>query len=256
MATNTQVFGGTLNVASSGSFSTAGTLTLDSGGSITGGPITAAAYQFNSGTASAKLSGPGVLVEDTNGVLTLTGVNTYTGGTLVEAGELIVGTQTALPRGGSLIVGSNPVSQLLGRSPALSNVSLAGSAAIVMSPAAAPVTSATAATSETAAPIVTAGPPANTPAKAASAFRPRVVFPSVTPAKVSTANLSTAASDAVFASHRSGSDTITVPANLAQSASCVGMAEPMESGWNSSAQNQKNDSKAAALDEVLARFGV
>ncbi len=47
VATNTQVFGGTLNVASSGSFSTAGTLTLDSGGSITGGPITAAAYQFN-----------------------------------------------------------------------------------------------------------------------------------------------------------------------------------------------------------------
>ncbi len=197
-----------------------------------------------------------MLVEDTNGVLTLTGVNTYTGGTLVEAGELIVGTQTALPRGGSLIVGSNPVSQLLGRSPALSNVSLAGSAAIVMSPAAA-----------------RSLPPPPQPAKRQHRslrpalrpirrrrrlrqFRPRVVFPSVTPAKVSTANLSTAASDAVFASHRSGSDTITVPANLAQSASAWAWLAPMESGWNSSGQNQKNDSKAAALDEVLARFGV
>jgi autotransporter-associated beta strand protein len=110
VTTGTSVTGnGTLNVDPNGAFSTGGTLTLDSGGSLIGGPITAAAYQLNDGTSSAKLSGPGGLTKDTGGTVTLSGSNSYTGGTLVKDGTLIVANASALPDGTSLTIGAGGI---------------------------------------------------------------------------------------------------------------------------------------------------
>ena len=77
-----------LSVDTSGLFATGGTLTVDMGGSVIGGPVTAAAYQLNDGTVGANLSGPGGVTKDTGGTVVLSGVNTYMGGTAVERGHV------------------------------------------------------------------------------------------------------------------------------------------------------------------------
>ena len=113
------------------SFSTDGTLTVDSGGSVTGGPIFAAAYQLNDGVVSADLSGPdGVMKNsgsDDNTVI-LSGSNSYAGPTVVNAGTLIVATADALPDGTSLTVGAGGVF-VFDPSQAASSISAAGVAA-------------------------------------------------------------------------------------------------------------------------------
>jgi autotransporter-associated beta strand protein len=101
--------GGTLSVDPNGAFFTGGTLTLDTAGNLSGGPITAAAYQLNDGTASADLSGPGGVTKDTGGTVTLSGTNTYADGTAVDAGTLVVTSANALPDGTSLTVGAGGV---------------------------------------------------------------------------------------------------------------------------------------------------
>jgi autotransporter-associated beta strand protein len=110
VSTDTSVTGGTLSVASSGLFSTGGTFTLDTGGIVSGGPVSAAAYQLNDGTASAALSGPGGVTKDTGGTVTLSGVNSYLGGTLVDDGTLIAASPNSLPVGSSLTVGAGGTS--------------------------------------------------------------------------------------------------------------------------------------------------
>jgi autotransporter-associated beta strand protein len=75
--------GGTLQA--SGPFSTAMPMTLTgSGGNAT---VDTAGYAV---TLSGSLSGPGGLVKTDSGTLVLAASNTYTGGTLVEAGILVV----------------------------------------------------------------------------------------------------------------------------------------------------------------------
>ncbi len=106
VTTNTNISGGAiLNVAGNGSFSTGAILTLDSGGALSGGSISAAAFQLNAGTASANLSGPGGLTKATNGTVTISGSNTYTGPTTVSAGTLTIARSAALPTTTSLIIG-------------------------------------------------------------------------------------------------------------------------------------------------------
>ena len=95
---------GTLIVDPEGVFSTGGTLTLDTGGYLSGGAITAAAYQLDDGTASANLSGPGGLTKDTSGTVLLTGADSYAGPTVVKDGTLIATNASALPSGTSLVV--------------------------------------------------------------------------------------------------------------------------------------------------------
>ncbi|WP_127091999.1 autotransporter-associated beta strand repeat-containing protein [Aquabacter cavernae] len=51
------------------------------------------------GPYSGAISGAGVVGIDTQGVVSLTGTNSYTGGTIVRAGTLEIGTATALPTG-------------------------------------------------------------------------------------------------------------------------------------------------------------
>jgi autotransporter-associated beta strand protein len=111
--------GGTLNVDPNGAFSTGGILMLDSGSSIIGGSVRAAAFQLNDGAVSASLSGTGALTKNTNGTVTLSGSNSYAGGTVINGGTLIVANSGAIPLGtnlsisaggmGELASGSNPV---------------------------------------------------------------------------------------------------------------------------------------------------
>jgi len=85
------VSGGTFDMSS---FSdTVGAVTLTSG-SITGttGVLTGTSYDMRSGTVSAILAGTGALTKSTAGTVTLSGTNTYTGVTTINAGTLSVGT--------------------------------------------------------------------------------------------------------------------------------------------------------------------
>lgn len=123
-ANNTYTGGTTVNAGSialigSGSFGT-GSLTI-SGGRVdlggktitnTLGPITGGgslhrgtvvnnggAYELQSGTITASLSGTNGLNKTTSGTLVLTGNNTYTGATNLDAGTLVLGANS-LPGGG------------------------------------------------------------------------------------------------------------------------------------------------------------
>ncbi|MPZ38508.1 MAG: hypothetical protein GEU95_10635, partial [Rhizobiales bacterium] len=89
--------GGTLENTSA--FTTARTITLSSGG----GTFNTAADL----TASGVISGPGALTKIGAGTLTLTGDNTYTGGTIIEAGTLSVSSDGNLgaTTGGLIFIG-------------------------------------------------------------------------------------------------------------------------------------------------------
>lgn len=104
------VNGGTLSIG--GNSDTVGAVTLISG-SITGsgGTLTGASYDVRSGSASAILGGTNVaLTKSTNGTVTLSGTNSYTGATTVSAGILSLGstgsvassTSVAIAAGASL----------------------------------------------------------------------------------------------------------------------------------------------------------
>lgn len=83
--------GGTLDIATY--TDTVGAVTLNSG-SIAGtsGVLTGGSYAVRSGSISAILGGSGNLTKTTAGTVTLSGLNTYTGQTLVNDGILSVST--------------------------------------------------------------------------------------------------------------------------------------------------------------------
>ncbi|MBM4018934.1 MAG: hypothetical protein FJ288_11500, partial [Planctomycetes bacterium] len=104
-ASNVSVDGGTLAI---GAFDdTVGAVTLNAG-SITGttGTLSGASYDVRSGAVSAKLGGAGVaLTKTTAGTVTLSGANTYTGGTNVNLGTLALGASDVLEDTGAVVVG-------------------------------------------------------------------------------------------------------------------------------------------------------
>lgn len=85
------------------------------GGSIVNSTGTSAqflagsSYAFRSGTASARLGGPGALTKTTGGTVTLAGANTFTGGSTVQAGTLeLAGSLNSgvIVEGGTLALGA------------------------------------------------------------------------------------------------------------------------------------------------------
>lgn len=111
--------GSALNV-SGGNFSlgrfseTVGAVMLASG-SISGttGVLTGSSYTVQSGSVSAVLGGKGALTKTTTGTVVLSGANTYTGATAIDAGTLqlngSVGNTTVSVNGGGTLAGIGAV---------------------------------------------------------------------------------------------------------------------------------------------------
>jgi fibronectin-binding autotransporter adhesin len=106
-ATNSYIGGTTIN---------GGTLQLGDGTSGDDGSIAGTSGVTNNGalafdlagsqTVSYRISGSGSLIMVGAGKLTLSGSNTYSGGTFVEAGKLVVANNAAIAGGSSLTVGN------------------------------------------------------------------------------------------------------------------------------------------------------
>jgi autotransporter-associated beta strand protein len=111
-ATTLTVSGGTLDLG--GAFSNAVQSLVLQSGLIENGVITAGSFVASSGTIASRLLGEGALRKISDGDLTLSGVNGYTGGTFVDAGRLLLaGSQVLLDsgsvevRGGTLNLGGH-----------------------------------------------------------------------------------------------------------------------------------------------------
>jgi T5SS/PEP-CTERM-associated repeat protein/autotransporter-associated beta strand protein len=79
-----------------------------SGGTFTNGSLAnTAAFEIHSGTVGYTLSGSGSLTKTTAGTATLTGDNSYTGGTTLNAGTLTLGHVNALGTGPLTFAGGN-----------------------------------------------------------------------------------------------------------------------------------------------------
>jgi autotransporter-associated beta strand protein len=222
VTSDTSVSGGTLQVDPNGSFTTGGTFTLDSGGSVTGGPVVAAAYQLDAGIVSADLAGTGGLTKDTADTVVLSGADVYSGPTMVKAGTLILNSDGALPVGGNLTIGAGGDSAFGPSQSATSGIAASGASAAT----------------------VTASAPVNLPAP----------VPRVAPVAATPPSGSSAVRDAVFTSYPSALFQTALPANDSRSASP--WAWFIDDSWGPSESNQTTNPTVAALDKVLARFGV
>jgi len=159
-------------------------------------------------------SGAGGLIITGSGTVALSGTNTYTGGTTVSSGRLLIKAASALPGGTSLTVDAGGTF-LFDPSPS----------------AASSVKGAT-----TAAPVTT-NVVSLVRASSATAV-PNVVKPST--------------------SDQNWRSSIVPPAafQLPQSVPSWAWLAAIENSWNATGQNKTADSTVAALDKVLARFGV
>jgi autotransporter-associated beta strand protein len=73
-----------------------------SGGSLSGGALTGTAYAVEAGTISTVLGGTALLTKDTGATVLLNAANRYTGGTVVNAGTLLLGAAERLAVTGAL----------------------------------------------------------------------------------------------------------------------------------------------------------
>jgi autotransporter-associated beta strand protein len=264
VTTDTSVTGGsTLSVDPRGGFSTGGTLTLASGGILSGGPIAAAAYLLDDGEASANLSGPGGLTKDSSGRVVLSGANSYSGDTVVNQGTLIINSLNALPGGTNLTIGAG------GTLAFDSSQATPSLSAAVSSPSAV-----AASASETATPSDERSALTNVPGTAsAMSSAPLLVerrvknlsyvpvnASGVSPASGRTsatpATMSSAAVDAVFKSDRSAFEQGSLSDDVPPDARPRASLPALEGSWSSWEQNQKNGASVETLDKVLARFGL
>jgi autotransporter-associated beta strand protein len=91
----------TINLATS--YSTNQTINANTGNFVIGGNLsigtgtTLTVLGSNSTTISGAVSGLGALTKSGTGTLTLAGTNTYSGSTSLAAGELVIGSATAIP---------------------------------------------------------------------------------------------------------------------------------------------------------------
>ena len=133
----TKTGSGTLTFTGNDTFSGAtvingGTLQIGNGVSTTSVQNTAGVLdngtlifdQGNNAVFGAAISGNGMLSKIGTGALTLTGDNTYSGGTILNGGELIIASPSALPDGGGLTIGSEtslflPIGMVFGSEPTI-----------------------------------------------------------------------------------------------------------------------------------------
>jgi autotransporter-associated beta strand protein len=117
--------GGVLNV---GAYNlTLGSVTL-AGGTInatSGGISSSSSYQLQSGTVSSSLRGTGGLIKTTPGTVVLNSASTYSGGTQVRGGKLVVNNSTGSGTGsgtvsisdGGLVMGIGTISGIVTNGP-------------------------------------------------------------------------------------------------------------------------------------------
>ena len=211
--------------------STAANLTIDT---TNGDPIPA---------GGLDCSGGGGLIVTGPGTVTLSGPNSYTGGTTVSTGTLLITAASALPDGTRLTIGADGTF-VFDPSQAGTSVSAAELAALTAASATCP-------------PIVAASVFANVPVTApiVSTLSP-FVQRQVENVSYGPATMSRATIDAVFASHRSALDQTVSSPGIPHPAGSWAWLAAIETSWNSSDQNKTTDSKVAALDKVLAQYGV
>ncbi|MEO7099560.1 MAG: autotransporter-associated beta strand repeat-containing protein [Luteolibacter sp.] len=113
------VSGGTYKVSN---YDTVGAVTLTSGtiSNASGKVLTGSSYAVQSGTVSGILGGSGVLTKSTGGTVTLSGANTYSGGTSVSNGTLTLsgsgtfGSGALTVSGGTANLGGASITNTLG----------------------------------------------------------------------------------------------------------------------------------------------
>jgi autotransporter-associated beta strand protein len=240
-----------------------------------------------SGAGGLIITGPG-------SVVLLSSPNTYTGDTTVNQGTLVVANAGVLPDGTSLTVGAGGTF-VFDPSQAAANLSAAAPAAPAQDITAAtemsaPIVAASSpANAPAAASVIPTFSPAiaatsrSLPTRSASENNPvgapldiaslpatrvydavqhvsAVAAPSSahfqTDPPATPTIASSVASDTVFRLQRSAFNATIGPADNAQSAGAWAWLAAIESSWNSSDQNKTTDSAVAALDDVLARFGL
>ena len=227
--------------------STTANLTIDS---TNGDPIPAGGLDY---------SGAGGLIITGSGTVTLSGTNSYTGGTTVSAGTLLITNASALPGGTSLTVGaggtfvfdpSQAAAPIVARND-LATASVTTPAISSLSPSR-PVTP----NSPVVTPMDFAASAGGVAVQQATAFTAASSKHSRTDLSAGSAPMSSGASEVVFKSYRSPVDRTISRADNAQSAHPWAWLTTIESSWNSADENKTTESKVAALEKVLARFGV
>jgi autotransporter-associated beta strand protein len=100
------IVSGTLSLGNNND--TVGNVTLETGSiTSTGGTLTSTNYDFHSGAVTANLAGSGTtLFKSESGTLSLTGINTYDGGTTINDGDVTFNNSSALGTG-TITFGSN-----------------------------------------------------------------------------------------------------------------------------------------------------
>jgi fibronectin-binding autotransporter adhesin len=105
------VNGGILNLA--GVSETVGALLLSSGSIVGNRLVSAAGFDLRSGSVSADLAGSGGLTKKSSGTVTLSGTNTFTGVTAVNAGTLVLEGGAAIADTGAVSVNGSGTLSLL-----------------------------------------------------------------------------------------------------------------------------------------------
>lgn len=94
--------GGTLDLGANND--TVASVTLNNGSITGGGTLTGSSYDMRGGNVSAILDGSAALTKSTAGTLTLSAANTYTGGTNVNGGIVLISGANNLPSSGTLAI--------------------------------------------------------------------------------------------------------------------------------------------------------
>ena len=101
--TNLTVNSGTLTLG--GATQTFSAVTVTNSGAVGGGTLRAATFILQSGNLSAILAGSGAVTKNSTGTVSLSGANTYSGGTTVSAGTLRATTNASVLGSGALTLG-------------------------------------------------------------------------------------------------------------------------------------------------------